>query len=205
MPSSPFRDEGERQRAREAHIRAQKDMEGGPVFPTDDNLALTFDALFPPIVDAPTPPDFDAAVERLVEAAFDAGLGAVEEDYPSHQKAKQCAAAKQRVRELYEAVVRERDKWERLATAHCERAQAAESKNFNDAVALADKIDAERDKALFEMDQQLRALRAAQQGTVYEVEAFHDLRAVFLPGPYEYHPGDRVRVVKVTPANGEGG
>jgi len=162
MPTSPFRDEGERQRAREAAWAAlmrAKDTLG-------ENLRDSFDVLFPPIepppiyaerlcpkcvryhkrgVDkcfadepltledinmgvcnctdrrcgTPTPPDFDAALQDYddANAEYDELMA---DDTTDNGEAIQVSwrrilAARQRVRELHEAVVRERDAWKEIA------------------------------------------------------------------------------------------
>lgn len=184
MPSSPFRDEGERMRARTA-CHAVLHHHGYEYIYRD-----TFDRLYPPIVDAPesatrdlkrvemeehpvrrsdlTPPDFDAALDEFEEVARKHQHSSREWPYAD------VIGARQRVREVYEAVVRERDL-------------------------------AERREAKAEVE--LAALRAAQDAgemwTVERTTLSDNPMLLFRNG--EYAPGEKVRVVKVTPANGEGG
>lgn len=129
MPSSPFTSEAERLRAREAmvNVLAHGSAHGTTSVFLDDALLLSFDRLYP-AVDAPdgwrsdhsavgeaikarrkpTPPDFDAALDDLETRAslYHSSGGPNRTHYRND-----LTAVRQRVRELHEAVVRERDDW----------------------------------------------------------------------------------------------
>lgn len=133
-----------------------------------------------PLIEKSTPPDFDAAVEGMVDLVYEWMYNL--DNFPRDKNGVFCAladrpeytAARQRVRELYEAVVRERDDWQH-------RAIGTEAK-------------------LVVAHLGLDALRAAQ-GEEYEVTNMHSqmgirTRVIKVP-PQEFSPGDRVRVTKV--------
>lgn len=175
-----FRDEAERLRAREAVARI------GYVLDVPLGLQGVFDRLYPRIVDAPedgmdttmpdnghfmppTPPDFDAAVEEYAKACY---MRARNWMTPIEAE----ATARQRVRELYEAVVRERDNIK---------------SNFG--LTLNERI---------RLEEQNAALRAAQGeemeivGHRYHTDGRPTLTVAGLYGE-QFQTGDRVRVVKV--------
>ena len=80
---------------------------------------------------------------------------------------------------------RERDDWKRISDGHFERAERAEAKNHDDAVALADKIDDARDQALLQIDAQCRALRAERDALQSDLKALLPLARAGL-NAYDY-------------------
>ncbi len=218
MPTSPFRDEGERLRAREAFAAVHSALFGREC---TEGIEVRFDRTYPPIVDAPegtggvaayeemlrnvsrtsTPPDFDAALNDAVVTY--ASKMALVRNHPDRELFhERFHAARQRVRELHEAVVRERDDLKaRLADLHrpthgpCCTCQAC-GKPYDECRCDID-----------DLADELAKLRAAQQGEVYEVEritprpmapASADPCCVHV-GP-TYHPGDTVRVTRIEEA-----
>ena len=157
MPTSPFRDEAERLRAREAFLATVNTCSGHEC-DTLLTFAVNFDRLYPEVTDAPTPPDFDAA---LVVYGCHAAL--------RRDDTTALAAARQRVRELYEAVALERD--DLMAIVIGDRARKPSNPDLAE------------------------ALRAAQQGEVFTVYEYRGENLVDVGG--DYHPGDKVHVTKI--------
>ena len=142
----------------------------------------------------PTPPDFDAALDEMETACEIYWAGIVPSDVQ---------VARQRVRELYEAVVRERDAARETAKRLNRRVQDferthPERRGFQEMI----HAQVQRDRAYTE----LAELRAAQQGDVMEVvgHRYHtDGRPTLtVAGLYgeQIQTGDKVRVARVEEA-----
>ena len=220
MPSSPFTSEAERLRAREAAYETLAAFDYPGAIDEYQQFLDKFDEYYPPIVDAPldpttewaedmgavdpTPPDFDAAVEELERLVTWLRAWACLRS-PDRPTDEEVHAARQRLRELYEAVVRERDEVaSRPVPPDSGRARYPMTDIRRDFIHRAlmhpgfvgDRdlfVDVARDLAA-----EINALRAAQQGEEYPVQDHAEtgeIAVYFDRG--EFTPGDRVRITRV--------